>query len=145
MHGITLDTAIGCIPATISADLRKLKQVLYNLLSNAVKFTPKGGKIFLSAEPAANSKGLDAGGNIHISVTDTGIGLDTKVLKMIFDPFSQVENYKSKRFQGTGLGLAITKQFVELHGGAIWAESNGVNQGSTFSFVIPCNQSLDRN
>jgi len=140
-HGITLDTAIGCIPATISADLRKLKQVLYNLLSNAVKFTPKGGKIFLSAEPATNCKGLDAGGNIHISVTDTGIGLDTKDLKMIFDPFSQVENYKSKRFQGTGLGLAITKQFVELHGGAIWAESNGVNQGSTFSFVIPCNQS----
>ena len=72
-----------------------------------------------------------------ISVKDTGIGLRPENLERIFEPFEQVENSICKRFQGTGLGLSLTQNFVEMHGGVIWAESEGENQGSTFRLILP--------
>jgi signal transduction histidine kinase len=74
---------------------------------------------------------------IRISVTDTGIGLQKKDLERIFEPFEQVDNSASRRYQGTGLGLSLSKQMVELHGGRIWAESGGRGQGSAFHFILP--------
>jgi len=156
-HGIKLSTNIEEIPETIKADKRKLKQIMYNLLSNAVKFTPDGGEIRLSANLADGSllladgcKGKDSDKKLRtksqelpasrkfarISVSDTGIGIRKEDLDRIFNPFEQVENSKSRKFHGTGLGLSLTKTLVELHGGRIWAESEGQGKGSVFRFVI---------
>jgi signal transduction histidine kinase len=155
-HRIRLLSDIDGIPEAIQADERKLKQILYNLLSNAVKFTPDGGSVVLSARylsfregqwfnPDGQPVGLPLEGDdlvmkgkglIDISVQDTGIGIKGEDLQRIFNSFEQVEGSASRRFAGTGLGLSLTKRLVELHGGRIWAESEGEGKGSKFSFVI---------
>jgi signal transduction histidine kinase len=136
-HKITLALKIYEIPATIHADERKLKQILYNLLSNAVKFTPEGGEVEMEAQ------GLNGQG-IEITIRDTGIGMTETDLERIFQPFEQGDNSATRKYQGTGLGLSLTKLLVELHGGRIWAESRGVGAGSSFTFMLPCqNQALD--
>ncbi len=140
-HGITLERDLNGIPEIIRADERKVKQVLYNLLSNAAKFTPDGGEIVLGARLANEKETCKGSGeSLEIWVKDNGIGLKREDLDRIFDPFEQVENSMSRRFQGTGLGLALTRTFVALHGGRIWAESEGIGKGSTFRFVIPVSQ-----
>ena len=140
INGIKLSNKTNGIPDIIAADERKLKQILYNLLTNAVKFTPDGGEVSLNAKKCtlnrSNAENIQSQG-IRISVSDTGIGLNSEEIKRIFDPFEQVDNSNSRKFQGTGLGLSITKSLVELHGGNIWAESTGHGRGSTFSFFIP--------
>jgi signal transduction histidine kinase len=156
-HGIQLMTRIDGIPEVVQADERKFKQILYNLLPNAVKFTPDGGSVTLSAwylsfgegqwftgDGEAVSLPLDGDDRlrkgrrlIDISVQDTGIGIKREDLERIFDPFEQGDNSASRRYQGTGLGLSLTKKLVELHGGRIWAESEGLGKGSRFTFVIP--------
>ena len=157
-HGIKLTTHIDSIPETIKADEQKLKQILYNLISNAVKFTPDGGHVALSAD-LVDSSSLKASGNkemtygerdncvghdapcqekiVQVSVQDSGIGLVEEDLERIFDPFEQVETSKSRKYQGTGLGLSLTRRLVDLHGGMIWAESEGEGKGSVFCFTIP--------
>ena len=157
-HSVCLSVNVNGIPETIKADERKLKQIIYNLLSNAIKFTPDGGRIRLNAEgvngsvsaaksdqekpskktlPALNQKHGSAQEFVRISVSDTGIGLQKKELECIFDPFYQVESSASRNYQGTGLGLSLSKNIVNLHGGRIWAESEGSGKGSTFRFIIP--------
>jgi signal transduction histidine kinase len=74
---------------------------------------------------------------VKISVQDTGIGLQKKDLERIFTPFGQGDNSASSQFQGTGLGLSLTRRLVELPGAKIWAESEGLNKGGAFRFVIP--------
>ena len=161
-HGIQLSTDMKRIPETITVDERKFKQILYNLLSNAVKFTPDGGEVDLEArmvdcviregrrrgdpkrlqvinvrfkeEHVHNSGSRKC---LQVSVSDTGIGIKSEDQGHIFNPFDQVENSASRRFQGTGLGLSLTKSLVELHGGRIWVESEGEGKGSAFRFVIP--------
>ena len=131
------------IPEQIHADEMNLKQILYNLLSNAVKFTPNGGSIHLTAKrtPDGNTQlkneSTSSQGYVEISIEDSGIGLKKENLTKIFQPFEQVENSSSRRFQGTGLGLSLAKSLVELHGGKIWAESAGQDLGSKFSFTLP--------
>jgi signal transduction histidine kinase len=145
-HTIELNLITNGIPDVIHADERKLKQIMYNLLSNAVKFTPDGGQLTVSASscaPNGESFSADAYENsqwIKIGVKDSGIGLQPEDIDHIFKPFEQVENSTSRRFQGTGLGLSLTKNLVELHGGKIWAESHGDNQGSTFYFILPADR-----
>ena len=161
-NGIRLSTKIDTIPATIQADERKFKQVLYNLLSNAVKFTEPGGKICIEAglahclQTSTQSENdqpelqiIEQGHEVPdaeiqniveciiISVIDTGIGLRREDQERIFQPFEQADGSASRRYQGTGLGLSLTKKLVQLHGGKLWVNSEGVNCGSTFSFVIP--------
>jgi PAS domain S-box-containing protein len=146
-QGIRLQTEFGDLPEMIRADERKIKQILYNLLSNAVKFTPDKGSIRLSAQrvPSSESGGRDTqglvpgheGDVIKISIIDNGIGLEESDQERIFKPFEQADNSASRRYQGTGLGLSLAKQIVELHGGRIWAESEGEGKGSTFCFILP--------
>jgi signal transduction histidine kinase len=127
------------LPAAIRlpADRLKLSQVLVNLLGNAVKFTPAGGEV--SVEAQAES------GHVLLRVRDTGGGIPGEDIGRIFEPFVQagepegrypVER-RARRGRGTGLGLAICRQIVELHGGQIWAESEGRGKGSTFSVRLP--------
>jgi PAS domain S-box-containing protein len=143
INGINLTIKLDSIPAFINADDRKLKQILYNLLSNAVKFTPEGGSVRLTANRVANhtvqvqDHSHSSTDLIKITVEDSGIGLKEQDLKIIFQPFEQVENSASRRFQGTGLGLSLTKRLVELHDGQIWVESKGEGRGSSFHFLIP--------
>ena len=145
-HAIRLQTAIEVIPATIEADERKLKQVIYNLLSNAFKFTPDGGRVCLSARcrPVADP-GAGQGDDpdtpwLEIAIEDSGIGLKAENLERIFEPFEQVESSRSRRFQGTGLGLSLTRRLVALHGGSIEARSAGPDQGATFRIMLPGRQ-----
>jgi signal transduction histidine kinase len=153
---IKLSADINGIPETIPADERKLKQIIYNLLANAVKFTPDGGRVCLGARKLMSSE-MEVGSRerqriytelrtqhselkgefIEISVQDTGIGIKEKDLERIFTPFEQGDNSASRHYQGTGLGLSLTRRLVELHGGKIWAESEGEGRGSKFVFVIP--------
>ena len=126
--GVSLTQQIAPDVGTIVADERKLKQILINLLTNAVKFTKEGGTVTVKA-------GCD-GGELEISVADTGIGIAPENHKLIFEEFRQTSDDYSRAQEGTGLGLALTKRLVELHGGRIWVESE-LGAGSTFAFRIP--------
>jgi signal transduction histidine kinase/CheY-like chemotaxis protein len=112
----------------IYADQVKFKQIMYNLLSNAVKFTPEEGDITINADYS--------GDELLVSVTDTGIGIDPEDHDTIFDEFKQLDSSRARQHEGTGLGLALTKRLVELHGGRIWVESEGLGMGSRFSFTL---------
>ena len=129
-------------------DKRKIKQIFYNLLSNAVKYTPEGG--FISVRAASfipestdyvieNEKAALKFQTpfFKFTISDSGIGLPSEALKMIFSPFEQVDNKANRKAVGTGLGLPLTKRLVELHGGCIWAESDGLGKGSRFIVLIP--------
>jgi signal transduction histidine kinase len=160
--GLQLCTYFEQVPEEIVADERKLKQVLYNLLSNAAKFTPSGGKItvgvkevtalvrpglrrsdgretqIVAEDPFAQpSEGAVPRPCVEISVIDTGIGIAIEDQQRIFNPFEQVESAASRKYHGTGLGLSLTKELIELHGGRIYVESNGLGTGSVFRFIIP--------
>jgi len=130
-HGIKLDLHIPqeLMDLEISADERKLKQIIFNLLSNAVKFTPDGGVITTTVR----REGVD----LITSVADSGIGIKPEDQERVFGEFEQVNSTYARQQQGTGLGLALTRRLVELHGGRIWMESKGEGKGSTFTFVIP--------
>lgn len=127
-HGIALSAEMGERLGEITADERKLKQILLNLLSNAVKFTPEGGRISVAAHR------LD--GCAEIAVSDTGIGIAPQDQAAVFEEFRQVGADYTKKSEGTGLGLALTRKFVELHGGAIRVESE-LGKGATFTFTLP--------
>jgi signal transduction histidine kinase len=147
-HQLRLVVDFDGAPEVILADERKIKQVVYNLLSNAVKFTPAGGEVRLGAaiQDAAQLRDWPTSVEGHekwlcVWVADTGIGLEPQDLNRVFNPFEQVESSLSRKFQGTGLGLTLTRKMVELHAGAIWAESAGASKGSTFKFAIPFRES----
>lgn len=131
---ITID--VRDAPSSIVADPQKFRQVMFNLLSNAIKFTRPGGRVEVTARlvPERSSKESDA--SILISVTDTGIGIRPADLDRIFEEFEQIDSAYGREQQGTGLGLALTRKLVQLHGGAIWADSTP-DRGSTFSFTLP--------
>lgn len=115
------------IPKTIRSDEKRLKQILVNLIGNAVKFT-EGGSVNV------NVCFLDDG-FLEFNVTDTGIGMDTKLLKKLFQPFTQGDSSLNREFGGTGLGLTISQRLAELLGGEITASSTG-GTGSRFTLRI---------
>ncbi len=122
------------------ADEAKFKQIMYNLLSNAIKFTPDGGKVLVTAaiQNSTNADAGPAGRSLRVAVTDTGIGIKLKDQERVFKEFEQVDSSYGRQQQGTGLGLALTQKLIEMHGGRIWVESEGVEgKGSTFAFLIP--------
>jgi signal transduction histidine kinase len=149
---IQLSVDLDGVPEVMQVDERKMKQVAYNLLSNAVKFTSAGGEVRIGAKIQESSEldgcpiARDENGHskwLSVWVSDTGIGLERQDLVRIFNPFEQAEGGTSRKYQGTGLGLALTRRMVELHGGAVWAESAGAGQGSTFKFAIPVRSALE--
>ena len=119
------------LPATLkplSADARKLRQILYNLLSNAVKYTPEAGQVELVV--------IDGNQEVRIEIRDSGPGIAPEDRQRLFQPFVQLDSATDSPVEGTGLGLALTKQLVELHGGRVWLHSQ-VGRGSTFGFSLP--------
>jgi PAS domain S-box-containing protein len=115
------------------ADTPRLTQVFWNLFSNAVKFTPEDGAITVRSHRAETPRGPQ----LVVEIMDTGIGIEPDVLETIFDAFQQGEKTITRRFGGLGLGLAISKAIIELHGGALAAESSGKGHGATFSVRLP--------
>jgi PAS domain S-box-containing protein len=133
---LSLEVEVEEAMPPLTADQSKFKQILYNLLSNAIKFTPEGGQIRVMARRAVANGASNGGEWIEIGVTDTGIGIRPEDQERIFGTFEQVDSAYAREQQGTGLGLALSKQFVELHGGRIWVESE-LGKGSVFRFVLP--------
>lgn len=111
----------------IYADENRFLQIMYNLVGNAVKFTDSG-EITITAAIKE--------GYMHITVSDTGIGISKENLGIIFDAFEQADSSVSRNYDGTGLGLAITRSLVELHGGKVWVNSEPL-KGSSFIFTFP--------
>ena len=122
------------VPEQISGDARRICQILINLLGNAVKFT-KQGLVALHVR-TTSSLGRPT---IEFSVEDTGIGIASEVLCLLFAPFTQADSTVSRPFQGSGLGLAISKRLAEAMDGTITVISNpGI--GSTFTFHLPLDE-----
>ncbi|MCS7010249.1 MAG: GAF domain-containing sensor histidine kinase [Anaerolineales bacterium] len=117
-------------PLSIKCDPDKLTTAFVNILDNAVRFTPDGGTITITAS-------LTPGGDMLVSISDTGIGIAPSHLKKIFDEFYQVEPHTTRKHGGLGIGLPIAKGLIEAHGGKIWAESEGPGKGSTFKILLP--------
>jgi signal transduction histidine kinase len=126
-NGVALAAEVGPEAQVVTADERRVRQVLFNLLSNAVKFTPAGGRIDVSA--------ARVNGEIQVAVADTGSGIASEDLDKIFEEFQQTDA-GARQQEGTGLGLALSKRLVELHGGRIWVESE-LGVGSRFVFTLP--------
>jgi signal transduction histidine kinase len=127
--GIHLHAEYDWAAGTVIGDPERLQQVFWNLLSNAVKFTPDGGRINVRLEHVDSFA--------HVTVRDTGKGIDSKFLPFVFDRFSQENGAASKRMGGLGLGLSIVRHLVEMHGGTVKAESNGEGEGSSFMVCLP--------
>lgn len=127
-QGLELRTDVEPDLPALWVDPLRIKQVLYNLLSNAVKFTPPGGKVVLEAR--------QAGDEVAISVTDTGIGISEEDQKRVFDEFYQCETLYERKFEGVGLGLPLSKRLVALHGGRIelWSRPG---EGTRVRFFLP--------
>jgi signal transduction histidine kinase len=115
---------------SIYADKNMINTVLRNLISNALKYTPQGGSIIISASKVTN--------DVHVSVCDTGIGIEANTLKKLFKIEESTSTKGLENEKGTGLGLILCKDFVEVHKGRIWAESEP-GKGSTFNFTLPSN------
>ena len=116
----------------VTADQKRVSQIIFNLFSNAVKYTYEGGSITVRAF-------LNRANMMQIEVEDTGVGMSPEQLKKLFRPFYRADNPLRDIAGGTGLGLSIAKQLVEMHGGEIWATSE-LGKGSTFAFAIPLQQ-----
>ena len=127
--GIHLRKVLDPHAGPVSGDPTRLQQVIWNLLTNSIKFTPKDGKIDIVLE-RVNS-------HIEITVSDTGIGINSQFLPIIFERFRQVDSSTTRSYGGLGIGLSIVKQLVELHGGSVAAHSEGENKGSTFVIILP--------
>ncbi len=129
------------LPEAVVTDEQRLQQVLKNLLSNALKFTEKGSvKLSVHQPPPdmlfATATLNDAETVLAFSVTDTGIGVPSEKLKLIFEAFQQADGTTSRRYGGTGLGLSISREIARLLGGAIAVHSE-TGQGSTFTLFVP--------
>jgi PAS domain S-box-containing protein len=127
--GVELQYECEAPTEIVSADAERLQQVFWNLLSNALKFTPSGGKVTVSVSRE--------GHQAVVMVRDTGQGISPEFLPFAFDRFRQAESPYTRVNGGLGLGLAIARQLVELHGGNITADSEGVDKGATFWILLP--------
>lgn len=113
----------------VSGDPGRLQQVIWNLLTNAIKFTPRGGRVEIRLQRVDSE--------VELAVTDTGIGIAANFLPYVFESFRQADATITRNHGGLGLGLSIVRQLVELHGGTVWAQSPGLDLGSTFTFRLP--------
>ena len=119
------------IPAMVSGDPGRIRQVLLNLIGNAVKFTSKG-EVSLGVTQKLIE---DKSSLLHFVVSDTGVGIPSEKLSMIFESFSQVDTSTTREFGGTGLGLTISKRLIEMMDGRLWVESE-YGSGSSFHFTL---------
>ncbi len=123
--GVHLQTVVDPRATPIMGDADRLQQVLWNLLVNAVKFTPRGGRVEITAGRVAS--------HVEIVVADTGAGVDAALLPSLFERFRQGD----RAHGGLGIGLALVRHLVELHGGTVTAASDGPGRGAAFTVKLP--------
>jgi signal transduction histidine kinase/ActR/RegA family two-component response regulator len=129
--GVSLDLALLTpLPARISTDATRLRQILINLIGNAIKFTAQGG-----VEVRARFDPREGGGELAIEVKDSGIGMSNEQLSRIFEPFMQADSSTTRNFGGTGLGLSIARRLARTLGGDVVAQSE-LGRGSTFTVRV---------
>jgi PAS domain S-box-containing protein len=132
VKGIQLRTRFQPGECLVKGDPNRLRQVLWNLLSNAIKFTQRGGSVNIDLTCVESTA--------RLTVNDTGEGISAEFLPYVFDRFRQAEGSISRKQGGLGLGLAVVRHLVELHGGTISAESEGLGHGSVFIVDLPLAQ-----
>lgn len=135
---ITLNTEINIKSEQdyFLADQVRLKEILFHILSNSIKFTPQKGEVILRIWRENHQ--------VIFQIEDTGIGIATEEIPLLFEKFKQIENYRQRIHGGTGLGLALTKKLVELHGGTIEVESS-LGEGAIFTVSLPEKEPLEYN
>lgn len=126
---IQFETVLAAEACLTRGDANRLQQVFWNLFSNAIKFTPPGGDIRVEVRLADE--------RVRVSVNDSGVGITPEFLPYIFDRFRQADGSTTRVHGGLGLGLSIVKHLVQLHDGAVEVESQGKNQGATFTVSLP--------
>jgi PAS domain S-box-containing protein len=152
---INLESRLDCTLCQVSGDLNRLQQIVGNLLNNAIKFTPSGGRVEVELSAVIGNRSLVIGNSenpsqlpitnyqlpitnyAQITVTDTGKGISPDFLPYVFERFRRADSTTTRSKDGLGLGLAIVRHLVELHGGNVFAESEGEGQGATFTVRIP--------
>jgi len=127
--GVRLQTVMDPEAGPVQGDGDRLQQVIWNLLSNAVRFTSRDGLVQVRLHRVDS--------NLEIVVSDTGAGIAPEFMPHVFERFRQADSRLSREYGGLGLGLAISRELVELHGGTIHAESDGLGKGATFSVMLP--------
>jgi signal transduction histidine kinase/CheY-like chemotaxis protein len=125
----TLTVTLPDSPIWMHADFTRLAQAFANLLNNAAKYTPHGGRIRVAVEVRDDT--------VVVTVADTGVGIPAPMLPRIFDMFTQLQEHKDRTRGGLGIGLALARRLVELHGGTIAAQSDGVGRGSCLTTTLP--------
>ncbi|HEY0976054.1 MAG TPA: ATP-binding protein [Flavobacteriales bacterium] len=119
----------GTAPVWVRADALRMEEVFINLLTNAVKYTPSGGTITVACETHA--------GEVHLHISDTGVGIAAELLPRLFDLFTQADRTLDRSEGGLGIGLALAHRLVVLQGGTIHAKSDGLGKGSRFTVQLP--------
>jgi signal transduction histidine kinase len=127
--GVHLEADLRGLAVEVTGDAERIQQVVWNLLANAIKFTPPGGRVVVRVEPRPKE--------VVIRVEDTGSGIPEAFLPYVFDRFRQADSSPTRAKGGLGLGLAIVRHLVELHGGSVYAESDGEGKGATFGVSLP--------
>jgi PAS domain S-box-containing protein len=127
--GHTLTVDVPPQPLPMDSDPTRIAQVVSNLLNNAAKYTPQGGRIALRVR----AEGQQA----VLSVTDTGVGIESDAIAKVFEMFAQVPSSAAKPQGGLGIGLSLVQSLVALHGGSVSATSPGSGKGSTFTVRLP--------
>ncbi len=127
--GVALRVHIPANLPEVHVDADRIEQVLMNVVGNALQYTPSGGEV----EASAHREGQF----IHVEVRDDGIGIPLEHQPHVFTRFYRVDKSRARASGGSGIGLTIAKYLVEAHGGEIWVESAGRDQGSTFTFSLP--------
>jgi signal transduction histidine kinase/CheY-like chemotaxis protein len=127
--GVRLETTLDPAASHASCDQDRIQQVVWNLLANAVKFTPQGRTVRITLARDRSTA--------LIQVSDEGQGISPGFLPYVFDRFRQADSTTQRKFGGLGLGLSIVKHIVEMHGGAVRAESAGEGRGATFTINLP--------
>ncbi|MCM1067239.1 MAG: response regulator [Muribaculaceae bacterium] len=121
-------TVADDVPERVWVDADKLDKVTFNVLANAVRFTPRGGKVGISAD-------IDGNGSLRIRVSDTGEGIPAELRELIFERFYQIKG--QERSGGTGIGLHLSRKMMQAHHGSVFVESSGA-EGSVFAIILPC-------
>jgi PAS domain S-box-containing protein len=126
---VKLEMDANAPTTAVMGDVGRLQQVFLNILTNAVKFTDTGGEVRARLERAGNEA--------RVVITDTGEGIAPEFLPYVFERFRQADGTSTRSHMGLGLGLAIVKRVVELHGGTVRADSDGVGKGASFTVTVP--------
>lgn len=128
-RGHQIEWLVPMQPIMINADPEQLPTVFSAILENSIRFTPDGGRITVVAERKKNM--------VEVEITDTGIGIPPEEAENIFKEFYQIEQHLTRTYGGLGLGLSVARGIVHLHGGKIWASSQGNHTGTTIMVQLP--------